>query len=369
MDFDFNQEQYMFQETLRGVLETVRSMETLRSGADASGLWQALAETGVFAMVVPEDAGGMGLGFTDLALVFEEFGRYLVPAEVSVAIQATALLARHGQGAQRSLLSQLATGAARLTMALAEAGSTTPDHIGLTAVRDGSGWRVSGEKLLVPGDDTVGGLVISLQLEGLGPRLVLVERGRPGLVLTPAETLDLSGKWCGLKLDGLRIEEADLLGQAEAVVEAFDVACALSSLVMTGIASRMLDEAVTYIGQRRQFDRFIGSFQAIKHRAADMAVALDASRSAAYFAAWAVDEAAADERARSVSMAKSWCGEQARFVVNQSLQLHGGIGFTWELGLHLFLRRLKVEEALHGDGDWHRERVIAQAVRALGNAA
>lgn len=368
MDFDFSQEQYMFQDTVRGLLADLRAPGQLRAGADDVLLWQKLAENGIFALALPEDAGGLGLGFTDLALVFEEFGRALVPGRIAASIVGAALLARYGYG-QGALLTRLAEGTARLTLAFAESCANVPQDIRLTGTPTRKGWVVSGEKILVAGPADADALLIALRLEGEGLRLALAERARPGLSLTPAATLDLAGEWSQLRLDAVEILPGDLLSGGEAAVtELFDAAATVSALQMTGAAVNALQETVDYVGQRRQFDRVIGSFQAIKHRCADMAVAVDACRSAAYYAAWALDEAAPVERARAVSLAKSWCGDQGRFVVNQAIQLHGGIGFTWELGLHLYLRRMKLEEASWGDADWHRERVIAATLREAGGA-
>lgn len=367
MDFDFSQEQYMFQDTVRSLLADLRSLDQLRHGADEAALWAALAENGLFALALPEAAGGLGLGFTDLALVFEEFGRALVPAAVAASIIGGAVLARHGAGGD--LTQRLAEGCARVTLAFAEPGAAVPEDIRLTGPRAGEGWTVSGAKILVAGGPDPDAILIALRLEGEGLRLAMIPPLRDGVRLTAAPGMDLAGAWSALRLEEVSLRPADLVGGAAAVPEVFDMAAAVSALQMTGMAARALQEAVDYVGQRRQFDRVIGSFQAIKHRCADMAVAVDASRSAAYYAAWALDEAGLAERARAVSMAKSWCGDQARFVINQAIQLHGGIGFTWELGLHLYLRRLKLEEATWGDADWHRERVIAAALEDLGGAA
>ena len=369
MEFDFSQEQYMFQATVRGLLSQHRTMAHLRAGAADAVLWQVLAETGIFALIVPEDAGGMGLGFTDLALVFEEFGRALVPAPVTAAIIGAALVARHGTAAQRAaVLPGLAEGRLRVTLAFAETTGSVPDALSLTAMQDGDGWVVRGDKILVPDAGGADLLIVALRFADGGSGLALIEPGRAGIDLQEQQTLDLAGRWHALRFDNVRISAGDILGGApdpQAVLALFDIGAAASAIVMTGMAARMLDEAVDYVGQRRQFDKVIGSFQAIKHRCADMAVAVDACRSAAYFAAWALDEASPAERARAVSMAKSWCGDNARFVCNQSIQLHGGVGFTWDLGLHLFLRRVKCEEAAFGDAHWHRERVLAETLRSI----
>lgn len=370
MDFDFNQEQYMFQDTVKALLADIRSLEHLRAGADDALLWSDLAENGIFALALPEDHDGMALGFTDLALVLEEFGRALVPADVAAHIIGGAFIARHGTRDQQArLLPGVAAGETRISVAFAETTGTTPDLLQLAAVSQGNAWVLNGIKILAPGAADADTILLVFSLPGGKPAVAALARSTPGLTLGTEVTLDLAGRWHRVQLEDVAVTQDDLLGDAAAVTALLDMSAAVSALQMTGIASRNFDEAVDYVGQRKQFDRFIGSFQAIKHRCADMAVAVDSCRSAAYYAAWALDEAAPDERARAVSMAKSWCGDRARFVVNQAIQLHGGIGFTWELGLHLYLRRLKLEEALYGSADWHRERVIAETLRGLGLTA
>ncbi|PXW61994.1 alkylation response protein AidB-like acyl-CoA dehydrogenase [Chelatococcus asaccharovorans] len=367
MDFDFNQEQYMFQDTVRDLLASALTMEHLRSGTPAE-LWGQLAETGVFALLTREEDGGLGLGYTDLALIFEEFGRALVPAPIAAAIVAGGAIARFGTPEQRAqLLPGHGEGALRLSSAFAETVATVPAAMTLTARPTDAGWTVTGSKILVPDAAAADKLLVALRFgDDLG--LALVEPSRAGVTLREQDTLDLTARYHEVIFDHVTLTAGDIVGgrpDPAAVVACFDAAAAVAALQMTGMAARTLDEAVTYVGQRKQFDRVIGSFQAIKHRCADMAVAVDACRSAAYYAAWALDEAAPDERARAVSMAKSWCGDNARFTCNQAIQLHGGIGFTWELGLHLFLRRIKCEEASFGDADWHRERVIGATLRSM----
>jgi alkylation response protein AidB-like acyl-CoA dehydrogenase len=356
MDFDFSNEQYMFQQSVRELLARELSLEQLRRGAPA-GLWTSLAELGVFAALVPEADGGMGLGFTDLALVFEEFGRALVPSSVAASIIAGAMIAREGTAAQRRLLPGLANGSRRLALATAEPLSAP----GAKATPRGSGWIISGRKILVPDAVPAEHLLVSADFDGQ-QGLFLVETGQEGVGLTEQRTLDIANTWHAIEFDAV---PAGLLGDSldtRAVAHLDDAGAVVAALQMTGIAAQMLDAAVGYVGQRVQFDKVIGSFQAIKHRCADLAVELEASRSAAYYAAWALDEADASGRRRAASMAKAWCGEKSARACNESIQLHGGTGFTWELGLHLFLRRAKIEQSLWGDANWHRERLMQEFV-------
>ena len=182
-------------------------------------------------------------------------------------------------------------------------------------------------------------------------------------------TLDLSCRLYELTLNDVAIEDSDLLGDVasgQSAARLFDVFSMVSALQMIGIARKVLDISVVYSTQRIQFDKPIGSFQAIKHKCADMAVAIDSGQSAAYFAAWAVAEDSS-ERSRAVSIAKSFCGDTAGFVCREGIQIHGGMGFTWELGLHYYLRRTKVLQYSFGDASFHRERVITDTLAGLQN--
>ena len=375
MDFDFSDEQYMFQEATRGFLDDNYDLDRLRALLDGDGLdralWKGLADSGAFSMLVPAQYGGMGLSFVDLSLVLEEYGRALVPGPVAETIVATDVIARFGNAEQkRKLLPLLAQGRLKIVPAITEVeAGFDPDDISVVAVPAGNGWRVSGRKMLVPHAATADLILLAVRFgEGGAPGLVLVEGNRAGIALREHTTLDPSSRFHELDLNDLAIVREDIVGDepSEAsVARLLDAAGVVAATMMTGIAGKVLDNAVDYARQRTQFGKPIGSFQAIKHRCADMAVAIDASRSAAYYAAWALAEDAPD-RTRAVSMAKSFAGDTSRFVCNEGIQLHGGIGFTWELGLHFYLRRAKVLEYSYGDAAYHRERLLADVTGRAG---
>ncbi len=368
MDFDFSDEQYMFQETTRGFLDDNYDLDRLRALLEGDGLdralWKGLAESGAFSMLVPEQYGGMGLSFVDLSLVLEEYGRALVPAPVAETMVATDVIARFGNEEQkRKLLPLLAEGKLKIVPAITEVeAGFDPDDISVIALPAGNGWRVSGRKVLVPHAATADLILLTVRFgEGGTLGLVLVEGDRAGISLHEHTTLDPSGRFHALDLNDVAIVRDDIVGQEPceaSVTRLLDAGSVAAATMMTGICGKVLDNAVEYARQRTQFGKPIGSFQAIKHRCADMAVAIEASRSAVYYAAWALAEDAPD-RTRAVSMAKSFSGDTSRFVCNEGIQLHGGIGFTWELGLHFYLRRAKVLEYSYGDAAYHRERLLA----------
>jgi alkylation response protein AidB-like acyl-CoA dehydrogenase len=377
MDFDFSQEQYMFQETTRGFLDANYDLAKLRANLEGDGLdheiWEKLTGTGAFSMLVPEEHGGMGMSFVDLSLVLEEYGRALVPAPVPETIAATDVIARFGTDEQKTrLLPAIAEGALKIVPAITETeAGFNPNDIAVTAVPAGNGWSISGRKVLVPHAATADLILLALRFGEGGPLgLALIENDRAGVALSEHSTLDPTSRFHKLDMSDVHIVRDDIVGgdpSPASVDRLLDASGVIAATMMTGISGKVLDNAVAYAAQRTQFGKPIGSFQAIKHRCADMAVAIDASRSAAYYAAWALAEQAPD-CAKAVSMAKSYCGDTSRFVCNEGVQIHGGIGFTWELGLHFYLRRAKVLEYSYGDAAYHRERVVSETLVELGGA-
>lgn len=375
MDFDFNQDQYMFQESTRGFLEQNYSLDKVRAMLDGDGfdktLWDRLAETGALSMLVPEEFGGLGLSFVDLALVLEEYGRALVPNPVAETLAVTDAIVRFGTPEQKAgLLPKIAEGGLKLVAALLETeAGFDPADIRTTVVPSADGWTLSGRKIMVPQAQAADHIAVAVRFAETGALgIVLIEPGRAGVSLRQQQTLDLASRFHELVMSDVAITKGDILGGTAsdaAVSRLADAGATIAAVLMTGIASKVLDDAVAYAMQRTQFGKPIGSFQAIKHRCADMVVAIDASRSAAYYATWALSEDSAD-RAKAVSMAKAFCGDTSRFVCNEGVQLHGGIGFTWELGLHFYLRRAKVLEYSYGDVVYHRERVVACTIAELG---
>jgi alkylation response protein AidB-like acyl-CoA dehydrogenase len=377
MDFDFNDQQSQFQATFRSFLEQncdIKRHAALTQGdGDDRVLLQRLADLGLFAMLVPEPFDGLGLSFVDLALVLEELGRALVGGAVVDTLVATDLVARHGSPFQQaSLLPRLAAGKLRVVCAVVEAESGFGEaNIRASVTSTADGWRLDGHKVLVPHAANADLIMIVTRVDptqALG--IVMLEPQRDGVTLRQQVTLDPADRCYTLTLDKVAVDAEDILGgvAAQPVARLSDVAAAAAALQLTGIASKVLDITVGYAGQRVQFGKPIGSFQAIKHKCADMAVAIDAARSAAYYAAWAIADDAPD-RAKAVSMAKSFCGDTARLVCNDGVQIHGGMGFTWELGLHWYLRRAKVLEYSYGDAAFHRERVMATTLAELEGKA
>lgn len=371
MDFEFTPDQRQMQDSVRALLAARYDLARLRQIADAKGfdeeLWQALAEAGVFALMVPEAHEGLGLAPVDAVLMVEEFGRALVPAPVVETMLGAVLIARFGTPDQQAtLLPRLASGGLRVTLAHAEAeaGPGSGD-IALRAVRVGDAWALHGEKILVPNAGAADLLLVTARFGEAGQvGVALCAPGAEGVTRRGQPTLDHASQHHAIGFGGAM---ADVLGggpNAAAVELLVDLGAAAAAAEMAGIAARVLDDSVAYAVQRVQFGKPIGSFQAIKHRCADIATAVEGARSAAYGAALALS--GTGETAKPVSIAKAFAGEAARRACNDAIQIHGGIGFTWELGLHLWLRRTRLLETSYGDVAWHQERALARSLIELG---
>lgn len=362
MNFAFDEDQKSLGETVAKLLADFPALtgsDPERSGGD--GVWAALAELGLFALLVPERFDGVGLGMVDVALAVEALGAGLAPSAVAATLAATDLLVRHGSEVQqRAWLPGIAAGEVKVAIALLEGDrGYAPEDMGAVV----AGSVLQAAKIMV-GDAADADVLLVVARHGGKPAVVLVEAGAQGVAIRPHEDIDPSAGLCAVAFVNVALGADAIVGAAapeRAVARLLDVCATLNAGLMMGVAARMLDVSVEYARTRVQFGKAIGSFQSIKHRCADMAMGVEAGRSAAYYAFWALAEDAPD-RARAASMAKAYCGDVARQVCNDSIQVHGGMGFTWELGLHRFLRRAKVLEHGFGDARYHHERVLAETL-------
>ena len=374
MNFDFGADQYAMRDSVHSFLADQWSTAKLRALADGDGfdaaLWKGLTDIGFPAMLLPEAHSGLGLSFVDLALVLEEFGRALVPGPSVETLLAADVIARFGTPQQQTrLLPAIAEGNFRIVPAVTESGSGGENGLPtchLTRTTDG--FVLTGRKILVPYAGAADSLLVSVRFDDTDEAgLVLVDPSAAGVTRRPHTLFDFASRADEVLFAAAPVAATDVLGGAPstaALQRLLDAGAAASAMQLTGIAGQMLDIAVDYIGQRIQFGRPIGAFQALKHRCADMMVQVETSRTAAYYASWALSFGTAEEAAQAVSMAKAFCGDAARSVCNEAIQLHGGVGFAWELDLHLYLRRSKSLEHAFGDAGVHRERVLASALAA-----
>ena len=373
MNFSFSDDQILLRNSVRAALDEqckpahVRAMFDDPKGYSA-GLWGEMAKLGWLGLPFPEEQGGAGLGLVELALVMEEMGRAAYPGPFFATVVLGGLgIMLGGSPAQRDKwLSAIAAGKARATAALLEEHlDWDPASITATAAKSGSGWTLSGLKRFVPwahAADVV--LVPARSPEGLS--LFLVDPKASGVTLKPMVGIDLVSRWSEMRLDKVAVGADALLGQAGTAGPLLESllrrAAVMSSAEMLGAARRCLDMSVEYAKVREQFGQPIGSFQAIRHRCAEMLLEVENAHAAVYYAAWALT-AGAEDAAIASSICKAYVSEAARKVCGDAIQVHGGIGFTWEYDLHLYMKRAKALEPLYGDTEYHRE-LIARHVAA-----
>jgi alkylation response protein AidB-like acyl-CoA dehydrogenase len=372
MNFGFNDEQELLRSTARKFFENECGSDTVRRLMEtpegiSPDLWTKLAEQGWLGLVYPEAYDGMGLGLVDLVVLMEEMGRAVVPGPYFSAVLLGGLaIAEAGSEAQKKeWLPKIAAGDRRVALAWMEPSAQLgPAGVTLTAVEKGGKYTLSGTKLFVHDAHTADALVVAARTRpgagADGVSLFLLPKGTKGLEVTLLPTMDQTRKLCEVALSDVTVGSDALLGAAGTgwapLARVLDRATVALCAEMCGGAQKVLDMTVEYAKIRQAFGRPIGSYQGVKHRAADMLVDVENSKSITYYAAWALDENAA-EAPLAVSMAKAYVSDAYRRVAAAGIQLHGGIGFTWEHDLHLYFKRAKGSEFTFGDATHHRERV------------
>ncbi len=367
MDFGFSEEQEQLRAAVRDFFAKETPVDYARAMTeDAHGVtpevWREMAGLGWLGITVPVEQGGSGLGALELAIVLEEAGSVVLPGPLmsTLALAVPALTPFAGSAAAAQRLSEIAAGSVRFTRAFAEEnGQWTPEAIGAEAVRESDGLRISGTKLFVPDAGAADVVIVAARFEG-AYALVQVPAATPGMRVEAMETVDQTRKLHALELADVRVDSDALLGdgavEAATLERLIDIERVALSAELCGTAAAALQMCVDYLQIREQFGRTLATFQSLQHRMADMKVALENARSLTYYAAWALDRDAED-RSLACSMAKAYAGEACSAAVADAIQLHGGVGFTWEHDLHLFLKRAKANEALCGDPAESRERV------------
>jgi alkylation response protein AidB-like acyl-CoA dehydrogenase len=353
MNFDFTDDQNAIKRTARDFLSARYKLETVRQlAADERGYtdeqWREIAELGWPGVVIPEDHGGLGLGAVELVVISEELGYALAPTPLGSDIAAALLLVAAGSAEQKERwLGPVADGEARGTVALwDEDAGWSPEQT--TAEPDGE--RMTATKIAVPDAAGADFAIVG----GANRRHYLVELGGEGVETTPEEALDETRKLSRLTLDGAPVQALD--DESDAVAHAYAAIITSLAAENVGVAQRAMEMAVTYAKDRKQFDRPIGVNQAISHRCAQMLLEVEGARSLTYWAGWALDHEP-ETAVRAASMAKAYASDAGFRVCASALQVHGGIGFTWEHDLHFFLKRATANAHAFGDARWHRDRV------------
>ncbi len=365
MNFSFSEEQEFLRTTAREFLKNecpsarVRELMEEERGY-APELWRKLAELGWVGLLVPEQYGGAGLGCVDLIVVLEEMGRALLPSPFfGNLLGSVAVLEAGSELEKKELLQGVASGERILTLAITEAsGTEEADEIAARAEPEGEGFRLSGTKLFVPDAQNADTLVVVARTGGQGEAgisLLLVDRDAPGVRVTPLESLDRTRRIAEVEFEA---SPARLLGPRDGGWPVFEKVRSLALVALSaealGGAQKVLDDSVAYAKERVQFDKPIGVNQAIKHKCADMLIRVEGSRSITCYAAWAVGEGTPDA-ALAASMAKAYTCDAYRYCSAENIQIHGGVGFTWEDDAHLYFKRAKSSEVFLGDPTQHRE--------------
>jgi alkylation response protein AidB-like acyl-CoA dehydrogenase len=366
----FTDEQEELRRTMRRFCDDRSpSAEVRRLMASTDGynpqVWDQMAgQLGLQALTIPERYGGAGFSFLELAIVLEEMGRALVcsPYFATIGMAANALLCSGDEDACATYLPSIATGETIATLALAEdTGRWDENSIQLEAERSGAdSWLLTGEKSFVV-DGAIANLVLVGARSATGVSLFAVEGNANGMARTPLPTMDQTRKLARLEFERTPARLIGADGQAwPGLSRTLDLAAIALAAEQVGGAQRCLDMSVEYSKLRYQFGRPIGSFQAIKHRCADMLLQVESARSAAQYAAFAAAEDS-DEIPVAASLAKATCSDAYFFTAAENIQVHGGIGFTWDHDAHLYFKRAKSSQLFLGNTAYHRE-LLAQRI-------
>jgi alkylation response protein AidB-like acyl-CoA dehydrogenase len=369
VNFGFSEEQEELRKAVRRFFEDkspsseVRRLMETTEGYDEA-VWSQMAnQLGLQAMTIPEALGGAGFGYVELTVVLEEMGRALVcaPYFSTVALGANALLHSGDEAAKADYLPGIASGETIATLAYTEpSGRWDLGSIELEASAGSDGYKLTGTKSYVLDGHSAGLVLVAAKTKG-GISLFAVEGEAEGLTRTPLATMDQTRKQAKLEFEDVPGRLIGKEGGAGPVLQkTLDLAAVALAAEQVGGAQRVLEMSVEYAKSRIQFGRPIGSFQAIKHKCADMLLEVESAKSAAYYASWAAAEDN-DELPVTACLAKAYCSEAYFHAAAENIQIHGGIGFTWEHDAHLYFKRAKSSELILGDPAYHRE-LLAQRI-------
>ncbi len=363
VNFAFSEEQEQLRASVRKFLEDkspeseVRRLMETDEGYDPAVWSQMGQQLGLQGLAIPEEFGGSGYGFIELVVVLEEMGRSLLcaPYFSSVVLAANLLLNSGDDAAKKELLPGIASGETIATVAyVEESGIWDESGITATATKAGDGWTISGTKSFVLDGHTANLLLVAART-GAGVSIFAVDGTASGVTRTLLQTLDTTRKQAKVVLADAPARLVGAEGKGwDALGKTLDQAVVALAAEQVGGAQFCMDMAVQYAKDRVQFGRPIGSFQAIKHKCADMLLEVESAKSAAYYAGWAAAEDN-DELPTVACLAKSYCSEAYFHTAAENIQIHGGIGFTWEHPAHLYYKRAKTSELIFGDPTYHRE--------------
>ncbi len=374
MNFELDEEQIMLKTSTRDFLEKECPKELVREMLeDEKGyspeLWKKMADLGWLGLSFPEEYGGADFTFLDLAVLMEECGRALVPGPLipTIVLVGHTILAAGTEQQKQDILPRMINGELILTLAFMESnGSLEASGITVTAAPSGDNYIINGTKLFVPDAQVADYLLcVTRTTDGEdkenGISLFLVDAKTNGIDIEVLKTMT-GEKLCEVTFNNVSVPGQNMLGELDKgwpiVQRMLNEAAVAESAWMTGGARWALETSIDYAKERIAFSRPIGSFQAIQHKLADMALEVEGATSIMYYAAWAISENHPDIPI-AASMAKAWCGETYKHATYDGVQIHGGIGFTWDHDMHLYFKKAKASEVSFGDVDYHRE-IVAQ---------
>ena len=383
MEFALSEEQLMIRDSAERFLTqasdspAVRESMTRVDGYDPD-LWRRIAQELCWpALLVPETHGGMGLGFVELALLLEQCGRFLLssPLFATSCLATPALLLADNPPLQAEWLGAIAAGETRATLAFSCQGGMGADNVQVLAHPDAGGYRLSGSYAYVTDGTEADLLIVAARAPGShgedGINLFALPAATPGIIRQALPTLDQTRRLARIELQDVQAADAQLLhpaGQGWPLLrDVLDVAAIALAAEQTGGAQQSLDLTLAYISERKQFKRSIASFQAIKHRCADMMLQLECARSATWYGACVAAQRLAADGDRNLAMELPMAAATAQIHASEtffhcsaeSIQLHGGVGFTWEYDPHLYFKRARASEQWLGTPAWHAERLAA----------
>ena len=365
MDYDLSPSQKLIQESARSFVARESPLPGVREVVDGGAfdvdLWQSMADQGWIGLHLPEQVGGLDLTVIELAVVAEQLGEGCVPGPFLCTNWAATLLdACSNEEVARRYVPKMTGGSLKAAVALlGEDLNWKEPAAGLRIEASGNGYRLDGKKVMVM-NAGFADLIVCVAAKGSQPVVVTVPANTDGLAIEATTGMDATRPLSELRFDGVQVASAQVAAEGDearqAIRRANQLAATLAAAELCGAVQWMLDTTVEYAKTRKQFDQVIGSFQAVQHQCADMLLLTESSRSAVYYAAWALSEndPAADA---AVSIAKAYCSDAGREVGNRAVQCHGGIGFTWEHDLHFFYKRVKAMEYFLGDATHHREEL------------
>ena len=365
MNFAFTEEQEELRKTVRAFLDSkspetaVRTQMETEQGFDKAVWEQMGSQMGLMGLHIPEEFGGSGYSYIELGIVLEEMGRSLLCAPFfSGQLAALALLHSGDDAAKAEYLPGIASGETIASLAYTEENGKW-DESAVTATADASG-KITGTKSFVIDGHTANLLIVAAR-SAAGVSLYAVDAADAGVTATQLSTMDQTRKQAKIELNGA---QGTLIGTDGAgwdtLTTVLDLAAVALAAEQVGGAQFVLEMAVQYAKDRVQFGRPIGSFQAIKHKCADMLLEVESAKSAAYYGLWCAAELN-DELPSVASLAKAYCSEAYFHAAAENIQIHGGIGFTWEHPAHLYFKRAKSSELMFGDPSYHRE-LLAQRI-------